>query len=110
MKTFAIFVCLASLTSFAFAVELSDTQKRHRNLRHEENRKWSLARDDCYAKYPMGHKAAHADYDKQFKCLEDIQDAQIAFENKLRTEVCELHHVSCGRSTASEKQGKAGLE
>lgn len=99
MKALALVLCLGSLSAFAGIEELEETHKEQRALRHEENRKWSLAKDECYSKYPQGYKASHPDYDKQFKCLEDIQDARQAFENKMRAQVCERHQVSCSERT-----------
>ncbi len=102
MKALALVLCLGSLSTLAIAEEMSDTHKRQRGLRHEENRKWSLAKEDCYSKYPQSYKASHSDYDKKFKCLEDIEDARQAFENKMKAEICERYNVSCKRSPASE--------
>jgi hypothetical protein len=101
MKGIALVLCLSTISTFALAVEMEETFKRHRGLRHEENRKWSLAKDECHAKYSQGHKASHPDYDKRFHCLEAVEDARQAFENKLKAEICELHKV-CRRSPASE--------
>lgn len=99
MKALALVLCLGSLSAFAGIEELEQTQKKQRALRHEENRKWSLAKEACYSNFPQGHKASHPDYDKQFKCREDIEDARQAFENKMRAEICEKHHVSCSERT-----------
>jgi|GEM_PF-4181203 len=101
MKALALVFCLGSFSAFADIQALEETHKKQRGLRHEENRKWSLAKEECYSKYPQGYKASHSDYDKQFKCREDIEDARQAFENKMRAEICEKHNVSCQRAPAS---------
>jgi len=101
MKALALILCLGSLP--VLGEEMSDTHKRQRALRHEENRKWELAKDACHERFPQGHKASHSDYDARFKCLEEIQDARQAFEDKMKAEICERYHVSCQRSPASAK-------
>ena len=56
--------------------------KKHRMEKHEENKKWEVTKAECHSKYPSRRDVKHADYDAHFKCMETIQDAQIAFEEK----------------------------
>ncbi len=95
----ALLTCF-SLTALASDPDLQATFKRHRALLHEENRKWSLQKEECRKQYPQFYQASHADYDKHFQCTEAIQDARQAFDNKLSDEICKLHNV-CNRSPAS---------
>lgn len=104
MKALALILCLGTVSTTALGEEMSDTHKRQRALRHEENRKWELAKDACQARFPNGFKASHPDYDGRFKCLEEIQDAKQAFENKMKAEICERYQVSCKRAPASTNE------
>ncbi len=85
---------IGSTSSFA-KEELSDVQKKHRQLRHEERKKWSKMEEECKEKYPKGLNPADKDYDARFKCDEAVKEAEQAFENGLKKEICEKFQISC---------------
>ncbi len=88
-------LCLLTC-NYAFASEtLTDVQKKHRKLRHEEGKTWAKMEAECRTKYPRGHDPNDKDYDAKFKCDEDVKDARQAFEDKLNQEICEKFRISC---------------
>jgi hypothetical protein len=88
-------ICFLS-TPMAFGKEeLSDVHKKHRQLRHEEKKKWSKMEEECKEKYPKGLNPTDKDYDARFKCDEAVKDAEQAFENNLKKEICEKFQISC---------------
>lgn len=87
----AIFLC----SSIHAASEQQALYKKHRLERHEENKKWEATKADCYKNYPNRRDVKHSDYDAHFKCMETIQDAQIALEEKQDLETCKEINYGC---------------
>lgn len=90
------FFCLLAVSFFGSVVFAEDTRelqmslhKKHRLMRHEEAKKWGAMKEECRKKFPNWYKTSHPDYDGEFKCREEIADAEKAFDDKLQDELCQ---------------------
>jgi hypothetical protein len=87
------------LMAFSFNViaeeKLSDVQKKHRAMRHEEQKKWDEKIEKCKSSFPKRYDSKSPDYDSYFKCSEEVEDDKAAFKAKLDEEICQKFQISC---------------
>jgi hypothetical protein len=92
-------IIFGMLLAFSFNVlakeTLSDVHKKHRSLRHEEQKKWDEKIEKCKTSFPKRYDSKSPDYDAYFKCSEGVEDDKAIFKAKLDEEICQKFQVSC---------------